>query len=180
MQKLATFSEAIDYFKRNLVRLETNPKKTQPKPKDHPVSKKPLNYAKLTLSLSPTSQIQSQGSIFTTFQSKVSTPYIKSPKKLPTVPLNKGVLANKVQLSANPRVSAGNNSKTSRSGKIQPVIATNYSEFPKKSLRKSIMVSKETNLDFSSESSLSLKMEPVFGSNSIIECMIEKKKFGDI
>ena len=176
-KKLSTFSEAIDYFKRNLIRLETQSKKPQVQIKDPPIKKRQVNYSKLTLSLSPTNQLitQSQGTIFSTFQSKVCTPQVKSPKKLSTIPLNKGVLANKIQFSANPRGKVSVNLKTSRSGRIQ--IPSRNNEEGKRSHRKSIMISKETLFD-DSESSLSIKMDPVFVNNCINEYKSEERVKG--
>ena len=173
-KKLSTFSEAIDYFKRSLIRLETQSKKPKVQIRDPPIKKKQTNFSKLTLSLSPTNQLitQSQGTNFSTFQSKVYTPQIKSPKKLSSIPLNKGVLANKVQFSANPRGKVPVNLKTSRSGRIQ--LSSRNNEEGKRSHRKSIMISKETLYD-DSESSMSIKMDPVFVNNYLSEYKNEER-----
>ena len=154
LQNLSTFSGAVDYFKRNLARLGSQKNKPAVQLKDPEPKKKPINLSKLTVSLSPANQlqIQCQGTIFKTFQNKVCTTKVKSPKKPSKVPLNKGVLANKVKFSTNPREKVLVQLKTSRSGKVQTMSRMNNEG--KRSLRKSTMISKETLCD-DCESSMS-------------------------
>ena len=146
LQSLSTFSGAVDYFKRNLSRLGSKPKPVV-QAKDLETKKKPTNLCKLTVSLSPANQVQvqSQGPIFKTFQNKVCTTKATNPKRLTKVPLNKGVLANKVKFFTNPKEKVLVKLKTSRSGKVQTVSRMNNEG--KRSYRKSIMISKETLCD---------------------------------